>query len=201
MEGVGARAATRAPTGTGRGWTVRSQCHGSGSARPVLVRLHPRMDTNVPLYALTCGWCSTRVVLCRRHFHGQRYCGEPCRRRGAAASHRLASARYQRSLGAEGRQDRREQWRERRAPKEAKSQALPDVSPQKVAEVAECPLPVRERMDNAAVEGSADGIFQTCLVDNDLGAEGRAPRCRVCGRSSAQLVRWTYRRWRSRGAR
>src|SRR5258705_8216010 len=93
------------------------------------------MDTHVSGYELTCGWCATSFFVCRRDYRGQAYCGEVCGKHASAASHRLAAAKYQRSLGQEGRQDRREQ---RVARKRAKSVAVPDVASRKVALLADC---------------------------------------------------------------
>jgi hypothetical protein len=47
--------------------------------------------------------------VCRADYHGQEYCGDACRQRGCPAHHRASSARHQRSLGADGREDRRQQ--------------------------------------------------------------------------------------------
>jgi hypothetical protein len=66
------------------------------------------LDTSVPGYELTCFWCFATFFVCRRDYRGQGYCRKVCRKHAAAASHRLSSARYEQSLGDEGRQDRRE---------------------------------------------------------------------------------------------
>ena len=94
------------------------------------------MDTSVPGYDLTCFWCFATFFVCRRDYRGQGYCRKVCRKHAGAASHRLSSARYERSLGDEGRQDRRER-RLIHAAKGAEAGALPDARSREVANRAE----------------------------------------------------------------
>jgi hypothetical protein len=47
---------------------------------------------------LTCGWCSSVVVLCQECDYGSRYCSDICAQQGRGRSLRLAGARYQRTF-------------------------------------------------------------------------------------------------------
>lgn len=98
------------------------------------------MDADVPVYELSCLWCVATFVVCRRDYRGHEYCGDECREHAAAASHRAASARYERSLGDDGKQDRRAQ-RLDRAAKRAEALVLPDAGSEEVAPRAECSPP------------------------------------------------------------
>ena len=66
------------------------------------------MDKSVPLYEFKCAWCGRKFHVCRRDYKGQEYCGDECREQAQAASHRADVARHERSLGEEGKRDRRE---------------------------------------------------------------------------------------------
>jgi hypothetical protein len=48
-------------------------------------------------FELSCRQCGTRFHVCRPDYRGQTYCGDDCRDLAQAASHRLASAKHQRS--------------------------------------------------------------------------------------------------------
>src|SRR6266568_4236489 len=128
------------------------------------------MDTSVPLYDLSCAWCANRFYVCRRDYRRQEYCSDDCREESSAASHRLACARYQRSLGPEGKQDRRDQWHARRIHKGAKAEALPDVASKKVDVLAECSSPASAKADvdgppvDATGGRSTDGHVPTLAV-------------------------------------
>jgi hypothetical protein len=73
------------------------------------------LNASVPVYELTCLWCVMTFFICRPDYRGQEYCGDDCRKHGYAANHRVASARHERSLGDEGKHDRRERRRDRAA--------------------------------------------------------------------------------------
>jgi len=85
------------------------------------------MDTSVPLYELICLFCADIFYVCPSDYQGHGYCGDACRKAAGAANHRASVARYERSLGEDGRRDRREKQRARRAHKRAEERAVPDV--------------------------------------------------------------------------
>jgi hypothetical protein len=91
------------------------------------------MDATVPVYLLTCRWCCRRCYVCVDDYEGQEYCGAGCRAAAQAASHRASSARYVRSLGGEGKRDRRDDQRARRQRKAAESTAVADDGREEVA--------------------------------------------------------------------
>src|SRR5262245_47024537 len=97
-------------------------------------------DDRLSLYELRCLWCAGTYFVCRRDFRGQWYCSQACRVASQAANHRQASARYERSLGAEGRQDRRDLQRMRRIRKRAEIGAVHDEGREEVALEAKCSL-------------------------------------------------------------
>ncbi len=135
-------------------------------------------DSSVPGYELTCPWCMTTFAICRRDYHGQRYCGDVCRKRAAAASHRLASARYERSLGDERKRDRRE-LRLVRAAKNAEAAALTDGRSQKVALQAESPASTAAQKTPRTVdeESQFDGRVQSgAVTDSQVDRAPGEPR-------------------------
>lgn len=168
----------------------------------------------VPVYALSCAWCARVFFVCTHDYRGQGYCRDACRARGCAATHRSASARYQRSLGEEGRRDRRAHHRARvEQRKLAQTLALPDEASQEVARRLECALATSE--DVAAVEAppdavagrSCDGRVQGGAVPDDEvdpRARGRSAPTSCSGRSCRRRrtrgtsgpSRCSSRRWR-----
>jgi len=137
------------------------------------------MDAAVPVYTMSCGWCGTRFYVCRPHYRGQEYCDDLCRAAAEAANHRAASARYQRSLGDDGKQDRREQERARRQRKHAEEGAVADAGSRKLASEAECCLPAIPSVSVTNALATASGRKRDGDVQTGAGpdAEVAWPRC------------------------
>jgi hypothetical protein len=181
----------------------RSQTASARSERQVFGPGEPANGAAEPsVREVRCGQCGVIAYLCPGCDRGQRYCGEPCRRRGYARTRREARRRHRHSEA--GRLDHRDGQRRYRQRKKM-SASVVDQGPQEVAPASTvCPaqtLPVaptesglaRRNPDGNRVVHDDEAGSEEQMHAGDMQAQGggRAAKALASGQvGQAQGVAW-----------
>lgn len=129
----------------------------------------------VALLEITCRCCGKQFYVCRRCWHGRRYCSDRCREAAKQESHRESQRRYRRT--EKGRKNHREGEKRRRM-------GLGKKSEKTVDDAGTTPRYRRSRIESEVLEA---GIARARLLGY------RVCRCRVCGRWGVVVPRFGHR--------